>query len=217
MADYDRWDDEREAARRRREEERRFDGPRQRGGYDPTAAGYAAAVGGERPFVGREALLDQERRVGGPYTDYGRAFGGFGAGGGYTPTPGEGIGREPRSWDDRDAGHRGRGPKGYVRSDERIREDVSDRLTDDPIVDASDIEVLVQGGEVTLNGYVDSRTAKRRAEDCAESATGARHVQNNLRVRETPKPGTIGAANDPRVAAVSDGKDEAGAAKDAAR
>jgi osmotically-inducible protein OsmY len=80
---------------------------------------------------------------------------------------------------------RGRGPKGYTRSDERIREDVSDRLTDDWRVDASNIEIKVSNGEVTLSGTVDSRDAKRRAEDIAESVSGARHVQNNLRVSET--------------------------------
>ena len=80
--------------------------------------------------------------------------------------------------------HRGRGPKGYARSDDRIRDDVSDRLTDDWIVDASNIEVTVASGEVTLAGTVDSRDAKRRAEDCAEGASGVRHVQNNLRVQK---------------------------------
>jgi osmotically-inducible protein OsmY len=79
--------------------------------------------------------------------------------------------------------HRGRGPKGYTRSDERIREDVSDRLTDDPLVDASDIEIAVSGGEVTLTGMVDSRESRRRAEDCAERISGVTHVQNNIRVR----------------------------------
>ena len=39
--------------------------------------------------------------------------------------------------------HRGRGPRGYTRSDERIREDVNDRLTDDGWLDASDIDVQV--------------------------------------------------------------------------
>ncbi|HXR89686.1 MAG TPA: BON domain-containing protein, partial [Steroidobacteraceae bacterium] len=39
-------------------------------------------------------------------------------------------------------------------------------------------------GEVTLNGAVDSRQAKRCAEDIADSVSGVRHVQNNLRVRE---------------------------------
>jgi osmotically-inducible protein OsmY len=80
--------------------------------------------------------------------------------------------------------HRGRGPRGYTRSDDRIKEDVSDRLTDDPYVDASDIEVTVAGCEVTLNGTVNGRAARRRAEDIAEDVSGVRHVQNNLRVRE---------------------------------
>jgi len=81
--------------------------------------------------------------------------------------------------------HRGRGPKGYTRSDDRIREDVSDRLTDDWRVDASDIEVSVSGGEITLSGTVDSRDAKRRAEDVVESVPGVSHVQNNLRLRQS--------------------------------
>ncbi len=79
--------------------------------------------------------------------------------------------------------HRGRGPKGYARSDERIREDVSDRLTDDGWLDASDIEVQVSNREVTLTGAVNSREDKRRAEDLAETVSGIQHVQNNLRVK----------------------------------
>ncbi|HEX2136297.1 MAG TPA: BON domain-containing protein [Microvirga sp.] len=82
------------------------------------------------------------------------------------------------------ASHRGRGPKGYQRSDDRIREDVSDRLTDDPHVDASEIEITVAAGEVTLSGTVNSRFEKRHAEDVAESVPGVRHVQNNLRVNQ---------------------------------
>jgi CBS domain-containing protein len=78
--------------------------------------------------------------------------------------------------------HRGRGPKNYQRSDERIREDVNERLMDDPVVDASEIEVAVQNREVTLTGTVRSRNEKRRAEDLAESLPGVSHVQNNLRV-----------------------------------
>lgn len=80
--------------------------------------------------------------------------------------------------------NRGRGPRGYTRSDERIREDVSDRLSDDWRVDASEIEVKVDGGEVTLSGTVNSRDDKRRAEDIAEQCSGVKHVQNNLRVQD---------------------------------
>lgn len=82
----------------------------------------------------------------------------------------------------RDMNHRGKGPKNYKRSPERIKEDVNDKLSDHWMIDASDIEVDVKGSEVTLNGIVDSRSAKRRAEDAAESVSGVTHVQNNLRV-----------------------------------
>jgi len=91
--------------------------------------------------------------------------------------------------------HRGRGPKGYQRSDERIREDVNDRLTDDSHIDATDIDVTVRDREVTLSGHVASRFEKRHAEDIVESISGVTHVQNNLRVRQvTGTAGPIGAA-----------------------
>lgn len=77
---------------------------------------------------------------------------------------------------------RGKGPRGYTRSDTRIEEDVNDRLSDDPFLDASDIEVSVSGGEVTLSGNVANRQDKRRAEDCVESISGVSNVQNNLRI-----------------------------------
>jgi osmotically-inducible protein OsmY len=87
--------------------------------------------------------------------------------------------------DRRPGEHRGRGPKGYQRSDERIRDDVSDRLTDDPHIDASDIEVTVSSREVILSGTVARRFEKRHAEDIAESVSGVEHVQNNLRIRQS--------------------------------
>jgi osmotically-inducible protein OsmY len=88
--------------------------------------------------------------------------------------------------------HRGRGPKGYQRSDERIREDVNDRLTDDPHIDASEIEIMVSTREVTLNGTVKSRFEKRHAEDLAESISGVNHVQNNLRIQQHAGAGISG-------------------------
>ena len=96
--------------------------------------------------------------------------------GGWREWRGEPAGASAGGW------HVGKGPSGYTRSDERIREDVCDRLTDDPYVDASNIEVAVQGGEVTLAGHVDRREDKRRAEDIAESVLGVRDVQNQIRV-----------------------------------
>jgi hypothetical protein len=78
--------------------------------------------------------------------------------------------------------HTGRGPKGYKRSDDRIKEDVCERLTQDPHVDASEIEVQVKEGEVTLTGSVENRDQKRRAEDVIENLSGVREVNNQLRV-----------------------------------
>jgi osmotically-inducible protein OsmY len=78
--------------------------------------------------------------------------------------------------------HVGKGPRGWRRSDERILEDVCDLMMLDPDLDASDIEVLVSNGEVILEGSVESRWAKRLAEDIAFSVSGVRDVQNRLRV-----------------------------------
>lgn len=78
--------------------------------------------------------------------------------------------------------HRGRGPRGYARSDERILEDVSERLCDDPIVDATDIEVRCNQGCVVLEGKVPTRWMKHRAEDIADSASGVKDVDNRIRV-----------------------------------
>jgi osmotically-inducible protein OsmY len=80
-------------------------------------------------------------------------------------------------------GFRGRGPKGYRRSDERILEDVNETLADDDDLDASEIEVAVAEGEVTLSGLVSSCEAKRWAEDLADDVSGVVEVHNHLRVR----------------------------------
>jgi hypothetical protein len=76
----------------------------------------------------------------------------------------------------------GRGPKGYQRSDERLRDDICERLTADPDIDATEIEVSVQSGEVTLEGSVRERRMKREAEDCVESIFGVRDIHNRIRV-----------------------------------
>lgn len=80
--------------------------------------------------------------------------------------------------------HKGVGPKGYQRSDERIKEDVNDRLTDDGMLNASEIEVEVKAGEVVLSGTVENRNEKRRAEDVAEAVSGVKNVENRIRVSQ---------------------------------
>ena len=81
----------------------------------------------------------------------------------------------------------GRGPKNYRRSDDRILEDVCERLMEHPSIDASDIEVTVDSGDVTLTGTVESRAVKHLTEVMTETVNGVKDVHNQLRVarRET--------------------------------
>ena len=171
------------------------------GGYGPDGQRYGAYDRSEPRNPGYDRFeAEQRRRHGGDY-DPDR----------YTPNPRGGRGQEARSWWDKTqdelsawfgddearrrrhwdetraettGDHRGRGPKGYRRSDQRMQDDVSDRLTDDRYLDASEIEVAVKDGEVTLSGFVFRREDKRRAEDLAEHVSGVTHVQNNLRLRQ---------------------------------
>lgn len=76
-----------------------------------------------------------------------------------------------------------RAPKGYKRSDERIREDVNDRLGHEQHLDPSEIEVQVSNAEVTLTGTVESRREKFLAEEIADDVGGVTEVHNQLRVR----------------------------------
>lgn len=94
-----------------------------------------------------------------------------------------------READKRMGPHRGKGPKGYQRSDERIKDDLNDRLSDDSFIDASDIDVTVEGNEVVLTGSVDTKEEKRRAEDIAERISGVKNVENRLKVRSRENTG----------------------------
>ncbi len=78
---------------------------------------------------------------------------------------------------------RGKGPRGYTRSDDRIREDVCDRLADHDRIDASEIEIDVSSGEVTLRGTVEDRRIKHQAENLCASISGVSEVHNQLRVQ----------------------------------
>jgi hypothetical protein len=109
----------------------------------------------------------------GGHGGYGRGYGGYvqghgrGEGGG-----GGGIG-----------GHRGKGPLNFTRTDERIYEIVCEALLDDDRIDASNIEVKVSNGEVTLTGTVHDRPSKRLAEDVVEDLPGVQAVENRIRVQ----------------------------------
>lgn len=158
--------------------------------------GYGGSDGGgftarDRAYGGRDF---------GPDRDFGRDFGRDRGGPGYGPTGGGWAGGSiagPGGEGGRDLGEgpienlwhrakdwfqgRGRGPKRYVRPDERIRDDVYDRLMSHPWIDATDVEVQVKDGEVTLLGTVNSREDKREIEDIADAVLGVKDVHNQLR------------------------------------
>ncbi len=151
------------------------DDPRYGGPREPHAGGgQAGARRGAGP-AGTIGRRDFER-------SYLQGAGGDAFGGGY---PGEYGGSEhAERWrTGMTQDFRGRGPKGYARSDERLREDVCERLTDDPYVDASDIDVQAEGGVVTLSGEVSDRWMKYHVEDLIDRCPGVRDIRNELGVR----------------------------------
>jgi len=79
--------------------------------------------------------------------------------------------------------HRGKGPKGYTRSDDRLKEVICEKLSDDPMIDASEISVEVTSQVVKLTGTVDDRATKYEVEELIERCGGVKDIDNQLRVR----------------------------------
>ena len=165
-----RSDDE---AEREREWARQWgyvEGRGSRGGYEryPRGWGYSGGYGAGAGFVG-----GRSESSGTP---------------GYEPggwTGQERYGRSPSMGRSAMGGpYAGRGPRGYQRSDERIREDVCERMSDCGELDATDIEVRVSNAEVTLQGMVRDRHDKRLAEDLVDEVAGVREVHNQIRVSQ---------------------------------
>ena len=116
---------------------------------------------------------------------WGQGFAGVGATGLSSPTvlPHAGIVPERTH-----TSYIGLAPRGYVRPDERIREEICDELTRRPDVDPRGIEVRVAEGEVTLEGAVEDRTTRAAIDEVATNCAGVRQVFNRLRVDEPPRP-----------------------------
>jgi hypothetical protein len=169
-----------------------YPGYSEEGGYDRErtqgmqpqsgVGGYRRGESSGRSTEGFEGFGRESRGYGSEFgrgtQDFGQDFGG-GHGYGDTQPYGESFGTVGRNR----GRFTGRGPKGYTRSDDRIREDVSDRLEQHGEIDASEIEVRVSMGEVTLEGIVEDRRTKRMAEDLVENCPGVKQVHNRLRVQ----------------------------------
>lgn len=95
------------------------------------------------------------------------------------------------------------GPKGYQRSDERIREDICERLAHARHVDVREVEVEVQGGVVRLTGNVRDRRQKYCIEDIVDDVFGVREIHNAVRLGA---PGAFG------VSGITEGSQSGGQA-----
>ena len=160
--------------------------------YGQGQSGYGAGrYGDDRAYQSRNQSWygrdDRDRGIGTDDRFEGRGGAGFGNErsperyGAPPPTPYGMPSRGP---------HRGKGPQGYTRTDDRIKESICEALTDDEHLDASHIEVVVKNGDVILTGAVDERRDKRAAEDIAERQSGVKDIQNNLRVGDRGNPST---------------------------
>jgi hypothetical protein len=75
-----------------------------------------------------------------------------------------------------------RGPRNYVRSDERIRDEICERLVRDPRLEVGDVSVEVKEGTVLLSGTVPERRMKHAVEDIVDDCWGVTDIDNRLRV-----------------------------------
>ena len=76
----------------------------------------------------------------------------------------------------------GQSAKFHRRSDDKIHEEIWELLSHNADLDATDVELHVEAGEVTLTGTVPSRDARWLTEDLVNSVTGVREVNNRLKV-----------------------------------
>jgi osmotically-inducible protein OsmY len=146
-------------------------------GFEPSQEEYGQTGYGPQTDEGYQQNRNTQNFNQRRYDDYGRNEDSW-------SRYGHGASSRHREYGTPDYGpHQGKGPKGFRRDDNRIREEVNDALEQDSWVDASEIEVQVKDGIVTLTGTVDSRQTKRRAEDCVEDVRGVKDVTNNLQVQ----------------------------------
>ncbi|MGZ3805651.1 MAG: BON domain-containing protein [Pseudobdellovibrionaceae bacterium] len=100
---------------------------------------------------------------------------------GYNKTYGP-YGSVARGWVDRP--HAGKGPKNYQRSDESLNDEIFKKLTLDPDIDATNIEVEVKEGSVLLTGWVPERKMRYWAEEVITKVRGVSDINNQIKVKK---------------------------------
>lgn len=197
------------------------DRPPQRGGPERYESAYGEQ--GSRDPYGGARDVRETRSNPGTWEEHSRGYEArgwddldFGAGQRYQPFhvgtgmglgTGQGTYGSGGGWDvgahQRDVGpsFRGMGPRDYTRADERILDDIHERLTQSHHIDARDILVDVNQGNVTLTGTVIERRMRYLAEDLVEGVMGVANINNQLKVQNgnTPtNPEPPGTRDNPR-------------------
>jgi osmotically-inducible protein OsmY len=75
------------------------------------------------------------------------------------------------------------GPKNYQRSDERLKEQIIERLMESSSVDIGNLECEVKDGVVTLSGTVETRSDRYQIENVVDDVWGVKDIANNMRVK----------------------------------
>ena len=70
----------------------------------------------------------------------------------------------------------------HPRADGRVHQEIHDRLTDHPGIDATSIDIEVDDSVVRLTGTVETRLMKRLVEDVIESVPGVTIIENYLKI-----------------------------------
>ena len=105
----------------------------------------------------------------------------------------EGLGKtEERTWgeeqfrgerrEEQERRQAERGQWARRRPDDTLAQEIREILANDPELDATEVEIEVEGGAVTLSGVVDESDAKLLAEELVETLPGVREVHNRIRV-----------------------------------
>lgn len=170
----------------RRRVERRAEDDEPTGGYEAFESGHPRDEG--HPFGARPSpryLGTGFPGRGGP--GFTGGYYGFGTG---SPVPDWRAGRPHPIAEEEEGGPDWRterryppGPKGYQRSDERLREDISERLMQARFIDSSDVTVEVSGAKVVLDGTVPERRMKHAIEDLVDACPGVQDIDNRIRVK----------------------------------
>lgn len=176
--------------------------PGEAGGGFGSGRSYAAEPGWG-PDYGNEARGNRAYEGQGGFPgSYGAQHGGYAReGGGYRHGGqgqyGQGFGEAGRTYGEHGSGQsrtgygsedrqrrQARGPKGYQRSDERLKEDICERLMAADHIDAAEVTVEVKSGKVTLEGSVPQRRMKHAIEDLVDDCIGVQDIDNKLRVAQ---------------------------------